>query len=86
MPREWDIRLLKDFKQKCDKISENWKLLGQSTSDVIYTWLKAEAIRDFFPSETKTANSITLSGFLHLNTIDIWGQIILCCGGLSCAL
>lgn len=53
---------------------------------MIYTWPKAEAIRDFFPSETKTANSITLSGFLHLNTIDIWGQIILCCGGLSCAL
>lgn len=26
------------------------------------------------------------SGFLSLSFIDIWGQNILCCGGLTCAL
>ena len=38
------------------------------------------------PEESGLDNDVSRAGLLNLGTSGIWGQIILCCGGLSCAL
>lgn len=67
--------------QREDKLKESTHL---KLATLLYHDLKF--FRSFITLLIYFLSLSSTSWFFHLGTVDIWGWIILCCGGLSCEL